>query len=125
MPATPQAPPHRAPVVVPNPMTVPRHGMCRHGNDRDTGVPVGLTLPNRCGGLIAVHCRHLAVHGDAVIGMTRRGVDGFAPIHSHIHAAAELFQHTCGHLLIHRIILSYEHVGLQERLGFCQALGRT
>jgi amidase len=70
------------------PLTVAWHSVGGHSNNRRVTPGHGFSLPDGCGGSIAVHLRHLTVHKDQGIGHTRQYFDRFTTADHSINAVS-------------------------------------
>ncbi len=94
-------------------------GIGRHGDNRNIRQPWIFQRPNRSGGLVAVHRRHLHIHQDDVVEVRRRPLD---LLHSHIpiirllHHHSVAFQQLPGDFTVEGVVLHQQHaLALQIR----------
>ena len=96
------------------------HGVGRQRHDGQVGATALRKIADRCGGLVAVHHRHLAIHQHEVEISGAHPVDGLRTIAGHLVLQTELGQHRLGHTLVDGVVFDQQHQALQgaeQRIG--------
>ena len=93
---------------------------CRggHGDHREMAARRGFELPQRPGGFVAVHFRHLAVHEHRCVVARCDGGKCFAAVVGYVDVVSELCEHASRDELIHVVVFyQQDHDPLSPRVG--------
>ena len=95
---------------------IPRHGVCRHGDDpnlsAETGLMSRLSLADAPGRLQPVHHRHLHVHQHEFVGILAECLNGFLPVRDDGGRESGVLQVLQRDLLVHAVVLGHQDARL-------------